>query len=245
MLDGLERADRAREHVALERIGLGHFEAGLRAADLLEGHRHRCDIEDRGQRCGAAKPFGWRGIEHDFSLIAERIQSLHGLHLYRGLVHVDDAQGDLSRIVPTGHERDICMVCIDHRQLDPADSPVGKRRLDLLRLGDAGALGQRKARDDVTRCDAGQPAKLLGIAAVASKCLGNQADGASEGNGREHPSDFFSDHAKLQAAQTDSAERSRDGRAQPPQACHVPPQFAIEQPALIVRLAKALEIHAV
>ena len=68
VFDGLERGDRPPECVAIQGISLGHVEARLRAADLLERREDRGAIDqlaDDGVTPRAFEAFSRRAVENE------------------------------------------------------------------------------------------------------------------------------------------------------------------------------------
>src|SRR5579862_3057081 len=83
VLDRLERADRPAEGIALQRVVPRHVEAGLGAADLLEGEKDRCTVERA--LYVAPSPFAQRMarriIEAEGGLAAGAVEGLDGMPL--------------------------------------------------------------------------------------------------------------------------------------------------------------------
>jgi len=132
VLDRLIAADQPTECIACERIILGHFQAAVGAAALLEGEQDRCAIENLLQNLDAfarSPQPARRGLpEHELSGITRWIERLEGLARDASGIEVDEKQARPA-VLRCEHQTQCGDVAVGHRQFRPADPAITDRGL--------------------------------------------------------------------------------------------------------------------
>ena len=169
VLDGLERADRAAEGVALERVVARHLERSLRAADLLEGEQHGRAIlhsPEQALAVAAAAPSGSAGVPSKAMRACERLGSMVST---AARLTPDALRSTSASAMP----RSPCATTTAMSATSPSGTgsfsplrtPLRKVVRSLRTSALPGPLGQRQRADDLARRQLRQPGLLLRLAA--------------------------------------------------------------------------------
>ncbi len=147
-------ADRPPEGVALGRIGSRHFEAGLRAAHLLERDEDGGAVEQGLDQIetlsGRAERFRGDVPKNELRLVAGGIEAFQRSFRHAGIAEIDQIQRGFARAVGGDHG-EIGDLAVGNRELGSAELAVGYVRLDAYGIGIAGALRERQRADALAR----------------------------------------------------------------------------------------------
>ena len=206
VLDALERSDRPAEGETFLGIGIRHVQRRLRAADLLERHRHGGVIQQRADRSGRAarQRFRWRVGEFDAGVRAGRIEGGDGFPGDAGAVQVHQMQpGPLPPLTATTAMS--AMSPSGTASFVPVRRPAADRGGQLRGIGRARPFRQRKCADDLAGGELRQPGLLLLLRPEQHDRLGRQIDRGRERHRRDRAAEFLGQHADREAAEADAA----------------------------------------
>ncbi len=222
VLDRLERADGAAEGVALERIGLGHVERGLRAAQLLEGEEHGGAVEEAAQQrqavAGRAERLCRRAVEGEARMRAAGVDGRDGFAPHAERVEVEDEQREATLRRPRaarGDDREIGDVAVGHGKLGAAQAAIDDARAQRLGIDRARTLRQRQRADRRARRELRQVALLLRRAAGDEERFAGEIGRGRERHRRERMAELLGEHAEAQMPQPRAAIFLGDRRADP------------------------------
>ena len=216
VLHGLERADRAAEGDAVERIVTAHFQRAVGAADLLERHQHRGAVEhlrqDAPAFAGRAERLGLAVLESQFGLAAR------GSTLVSGLASTPSAfrstrNSEMSLSRPAGagargDDREVGDGAVGHRLLHAVEAAAGGGELDRPPATDCPCLRTAPACRSHRPRRSREPFLLLRVAAREQDRFGREIHRRGERHRRQRAAHFLGDHAEFEMAGAGAAEFS-------------------------------------
>ncbi len=202
--------------IALLRVGACHLEAGLRAADLLEGdaapRRGRAALDGVPAAGAVAEQLGRRAVERDAGLLAGRVEGL------------ERVAGDARAVEVDEDERGRSLSSRATTIAKSATSPSGtghfvaaepcRRRCAPIACGPRIARRPRRGRT----CRSPRPRRAsAATSSSAPRCrrqqrLGREVDRRGERDRRERAADLLGEHAQTLVAEAGAAVSPRAPR---------------------------------
>ena len=158
VLDRLVAGDGPTEGVAFERIGLGHLQRGIRAADLFPREQHRGPVEQAlGRRPSFAdgtQRFRRTVVERDLSMRPGRVQSANRCSGHAVKFGEEQARA-IAGIGSRHDDGEVRDVSVRNRNLDPRNAIGGCNRGQLFWPWLPGAFAEGEGSDRIARRELG------------------------------------------------------------------------------------------